>query len=57
MLQSELDYANSRGVGQFHLCDHEGRYTGSTWHSFGTAKAIAAKHGQRVYNDSGERVA
>ena len=57
MLQSELDYANGRGVGQFHLCNAEGRYTGITWRSFETAKAIAARDGLRVYNDSGERVA
>lgn len=57
MRKNELDHANSRGVGQFHLCDDEGRYTGSTFRSFEVAKVIAAKHGYRVYNDSGEHVA
>lgn len=56
MLQRHLDFANARGVGQFHLCDAEALYTNRTFRSYEVAKAIAAKDGLRVFNDSGDEV-
>jgi hypothetical protein len=54
MNKETLDWANSRGVGQFHIMVR-GQYH-STWHSYGTAMVTARKVGGIAYNDSGERL-
>jgi len=53
-IKQQVEYANSRGVGQFHL--FEGEQYRTTWRSYGTAKALADKYGHTVYNDSGRAV-
>lgn len=54
--QSDLSFANSRGVGQFHIFDRNGLYERMTWNSFNIAKACAEKHGCNVVNMDGEIV-
>jgi hypothetical protein len=54
--KDQVEYANSRGVGQFHIFKN-GQYERSSWRSFEVAKAVANKHGARVVNDSGDYVA
>ena len=51
--QADLAYANSRGVGQFHIFDRNGIYERMTWYSFNVAKACADRHGGNVVNMDG----
>ena len=48
----QIERANARGVGQFHVCDKHGVV--STWHSLEVARSVAARNGQWVYNDNGK---
>lgn len=50
-----IEKANARGIGQFHVFE-DGKYH-STWHSYGTAVAVAkSEPNRRLYNDSGKRL-
>jgi len=53
--QQTIEWANARGVGQFHVFDRELNYR-STWRSYGVACSIADKLHLVVANDSGEIV-
>lgn len=56
MLESDLAYANARGVGQYHLCHNDGRYARMTFRSFAVAMGAASRNRLEVANDSGELV-
>lgn len=51
----QIEHANSRNVGQFHLFDR-GMYQQSSWHSLPVAISIARRNGWKVYNSWGEKV-
>ena len=54
--QKQLDAANARGVGQFHIFVGE-TYQWSTWRSLPVAAAVADREGGcLVVNDRGETV-
>lgn len=53
-LESALDHANERGVGQYHVVI--GGMYATTWHSYGSACAVAKKCGGVVYNMDKKRV-
>ena len=50
----QVEFANSRGVGQFHI--FHGEQYQSTWRSFDAAKVAADKNRAKVVNDSGDTV-
>lgn len=60
ILQKQLDEANARGVGQFHI--YEGGQVTGTWRTFTGACWVADRRRTEnnrkaeVYNDSGEKV-
>lgn len=53
--QETIEWANNRGVGQFHVFDSRNYYH-TTWRSYEIANAVAARHGGKVFNDSGDDV-
>jgi len=53
--KQQVEYANSRGVGQLHIFVG-GLYERMSWRSFNVAKASADRCGGYVVNDNGQIV-
>lgn len=66
MFKKQLNWANERGVGQFHVFGYTNAIVGgeriygycTTWHSYGTAINVAKENTEdgEVFNSSGKLV-